>query len=66
MFKHNKNEVENQLGKWKNIIRSDQDGEYVASFEKCCLEFGIIHQITAPYSPQSNGVIEGKIILLKK
>ncbi|KAL0342471.1 UNVERIFIED_CONTAM: Retrovirus-related Pol polyprotein from transposon TNT 1-94 [Sesamum calycinum] len=54
------NEVENQLSKTIKAIRSDRGGEYGAPFEEFCSEFGIIHQTTAPYSPQSNGIAERK------
>ena len=56
VFKHYKNEVENQLSKKIKIIRSDRDGEYEAPFHELCLEYGIIHQTIAPYSSQSNGI----------
>ncbi|KAL0323861.1 UNVERIFIED_CONTAM: Retrovirus-related Pol polyprotein from transposon TNT 1-94 [Sesamum calycinum] len=59
-FKLYKNEVENQLSKTIKAIRSDRGGEYGAPFEEFCSEFGIIHQTTAPYSPQSNGIAERK------
>lgn len=66
VFKHYKNEVENQLGKRIKMIRSDRGGEYVAPFEEFCAESGIIHQTTAPYSPQSNGIAERKNRTLKE
>ena len=56
VFKHFKNEVENQLSKNIKIIRSDRDGEYKAPFHELCLEYGTIHQTIAPYSSQSNGI----------
>ena len=56
VFKHFKNEVENQLSKKIKIIRSDRDGEYKAPFHELCLEYGTIHQTIAPYSSQSNGI----------
>ncbi|KAL0342825.1 UNVERIFIED_CONTAM: Retrovirus-related Pol polyprotein from transposon TNT 1-94 [Sesamum calycinum] len=59
-FKLYKNEVENQLSKTIKAIRSDRGGEYGAPFEEFCSEFDIIHQTTAPYSPQSNGIVERK------
>nr|CAN82978.1 hypothetical protein VITISV_023328 [Vitis vinifera] len=43
MFKHYKNEVENQLSKKIKAIRSDRGGEYESPFEEFCLEHGIIH-----------------------
>ncbi|KAL6578134.1 hypothetical protein OROMI_010462 [Orobanche minor] len=61
-----KNEVENQLSIKIKTIRSDRGGEYVAPFEELSRENGIIHQMTAPYSPQSNGVDERKNRTLKE
>ena len=65
-FKIYKNEVENQLGKWIKAIRSDRGGEYESPFMEFCSEHSIIHQITAPYSPQSNGIAERKNWTLKE
>ncbi|KAL0414013.1 UNVERIFIED_CONTAM: Retrovirus-related Pol polyprotein from transposon TNT 1-94 [Sesamum radiatum] len=64
-FKLYKNEVENQLSKTIKAVRSDRGGEYGAPFEEFCSKFGIIHQTTAPYSPQSNGIAERKNRTLK-
>ena len=60
VFKLYKNEVENQLSRNIKVIRSDRGGEYEALFGEFCSKHGIIHQTTAPYSPQSNGVAERK------
>ena len=51
-FKQYKIEVENQLNKKIKMIRSDRGGEYEFPFQEICLENGIIHQMTAPYTPQ--------------
>ena len=51
MFKHYKNEVENQLSKKIKMIRSDRDEKYETPFDEFYLEHGIIHQTTTPYSP---------------
>ena len=62
MFKTYKAEVENQLDKKIKIIRSDRGGEYESTaFADFCANHGIIHQTTAPYTPQQNGVAERKI-----
>ena len=66
MFKHYKNKVENQLNKKIKIIRNDRGGEYEAPFDEFCLEHDIIHQTTAPYSPQSNGIAKCKNRTLKE
>ena len=66
VFKHYKNEVENQLGKIIKAIRSDRGGEYESPFMEFYSEHGIIHQTIAPYSPQSNGITECKNRTLKK
>ncbi|KAL4011256.1 hypothetical protein IC575_028308 [Cucumis melo] len=66
VFKLYKKEVENQLSTKIKAIRSDRGGEYGPPFEKFCSEHGIIHQTTAPYSPQSNGIAERKNRTLKE
>nr|GEW71987.1 hypothetical protein [Tanacetum cinerariifolium] len=53
------NEVENQLGKTIKALRSDRGGKYISQefkdYFKAC---GIVQQLTAPYTPQHNGVSE--------
>ena len=66
VFKHYKLEVENQLGKTIKIIRSDRGGEYDTPFDEFCLQNGIIHQTTTPYSPRLNGVTDRKNRTLKE
>ena len=65
-FKEYKHEVENQLGKTIKMVRSDRGGEYDVPFNMFCSEHGIVHQTTAPYSPQSNGTAERKNRTLKE
>ena len=61
-----KNEVENQLNKKIKVLRSDRGGEYESPFVDFCAQYGIIHETTAPYSPQTNGVVERKNCTLKE
>ncbi|PWA78284.1 hypothetical protein CTI12_AA217490 [Artemisia annua] len=59
MFKTYKAEVEKQLDKKIKILRSDRGGEYESNdFAEFCSTYGIVHQTTAPYTPQQNGVAE--------
>ena len=52
-FKRYKAEVENQKGRKIKCIRSDRGGEYFShEFDTFCEEHGVIHQKTAPYTPQ--------------
>ncbi|CAM8956955.1 unnamed protein product [Rhodiola kirilowii] len=53
-------EMENQLNKKIKMLRSDRGGEYVEPFGTLCAQNGIIHEVTPPYSPQSNGIAERK------
>jgi transposase InsO family protein len=51
-FKTYKAEVENQLEKNIKCFRSDRGGEYFSNeFDLFCVEHGIIHKRTPPYSP---------------
>ena len=60
-FKIYKAEVENQLERKIKRVRSDRGGEYFSNeFTLFCEEYGIIHERTPPYSPESNGVAERK------
>ena len=66
VFKAYKAEVENQLGKKVKVLRSNRGGEYESlSLSKFCEVNGIIHQTTAPYTLQQNGVAERKNRTLK-
>ena len=58
-----KAEVENQLNKKIKVIRSDRGGEYVTPIGDYCGQHGIRHEVTPPYSPQSNGVAERKNVM---
>ena len=61
-----KAEVENQLNKNIKRLRTDRGGEYDgASLKKFCELNGIIHEVTAPYTPEQNGVAERKNRTLK-
>ncbi|KAE8691461.1 transcription factor TCP14-like [Hibiscus syriacus] len=54
-----KEKVENESGCKIHIVRSDNGKEYTsAKFDKFCEDSGIEHQLTAPYTPQQNGVSE--------
>ena len=67
MFIIYKAEVKNQLNKNINILKFDWVGEYESNeFSELCAKFGIIHQTTAPYSPQQNEIAEWKNITVKE
>ena len=46
-------------------IRSNRGGEYIL-FNDYCVKECIIHEVTPPYSPESNGVAERKNMTLKE
>jgi len=50
MFKHYNNKFENQFDKKINVIRSDKDEKYKASFGELYSQNDIIHQTIAFYS----------------
>jgi len=51
--------AENKLGHKVKVLRSDRGGEFLSGiFRNICELAGINRQLTAPYSPQQNGVVE--------
>jgi transposase InsO family protein len=59
VFKKFKTLVEKQSDKSLKVLRTDGGGEYTSTeFENYCKEQGIIHEVTAPYTPQHNGLAE--------
>ena len=56
-FKKYRTEVEKQLGKPIKAIRSDRGGEYLSNeFIDHLVHNGILSQLSAPRTPQQNGV----------
>ena len=56
-----KNEAETQTSKVLKRLRSDRGGEYTSNlFNEFCASNGIVHEVTPPYTPESNGVAERK------
>jgi transposase InsO family protein len=54
-----KAEVENQTRQKIKVLRSHRGGEFLSGiFAEICEDAGIRRQLTAPYSPQQNGVVE--------
>lgn len=48
--------VENQSEKKIKVLRTDGGGEYTSKmFEEFYTEHGVIHEVTAPYTPQHIG-----------
>ena len=51
--------AEGKSGKLVRALRTDRGGEFLAKdFEQYCTELGLHRELTAPYSPQQNGIIE--------
>ncbi|GKE72957.1 zinc finger, CCHC-type containing protein [Tanacetum coccineum] len=58
-FKEFKKSTENELKTTLKMLRTDRGGEFTSNeFTQYCKENGIARQLTAPYSPQQNGVVE--------
>ena len=60
-FKEFKAFIENRSKIKIKTLRSDNGGEYTSKeFEAFCKEAGIKRELTTPYNPQQNGVVERK------
>ena len=61
VFKKFKAYIEKQSGLPIKALRSDHGGEFTSkAFEVFCEKHGVRRHLTAPYSPQQNGVAERK------
>nr|GFB58473.1 retrovirus-related Pol polyprotein from transposon TNT 1-94 [Tanacetum cinerariifolium] len=60
-FKKFKAMVEKQSGKVVKVLRTDRGGEFLSKeFTNFCDEEGIKRELTAPHTPEQNGVAERK------
>ena len=60
-FKEFKTFVKKQMGSHIHALRSDNGGEFDSHhFNDLCRESGIKRELTIPYNPQQNGVVERK------
>jgi hypothetical protein len=51
--------AERKTGKKLLSLRTDRGGEFTAAeFNRYCAELGVHREVTAPYSPQQNGMVE--------
>jgi len=51
--------VENKTGRKIKVLPSDNGREYTTmKFDSLCWEVGIKRELTVPYNPQQNGVVE--------
>lgn len=57
-FKEIQAQIETELGRKIKRLRTDGGGEYEKQFGTYLKQCGIVHEITAPYSPDQNGVSE--------
>lgn len=56
-FKQFKQLMETQLSRPLKVLRTDRGGEFTScEFESFCKLGGVLHQLTAPRTPQQNGV----------
>jgi transposase InsO family protein len=53
-----KADAERQCGKELKALRTDGGGEYEKELDRYLKAMGIHHQVTAPYTPESNGIAE--------
>jgi transposase InsO family protein len=64
-FKEFKALIENLSERKIKILRSDNGGEYTSKeFVNFCKDVGINKELTTPYNPQQNGVVERKNITI--
>lgn len=65
MFKWYIARVEKQTSKQLKCLRSDRSGEFIyVEFTKFCVKHGIKRQLSALRTPQHNGIVESRNLLI--
>ena len=54
----------NVLG-WPRLIRSDGGPQFRGEFSSFCEKYNIKHELSAPYNPRSNGLVESAVKIVK-
>ena len=58
-IKHIQVAAERKTGKKVKALHTDRGGEFAtADFTAYCVRLGVRRELTAPYTPQQNGVVE--------
>ena len=50
---------------WPDYIRSDQGPQFRQEFDKFCADNSINHDLSSPYNPESNGLAESAVKIMK-
>lgn len=60
-FRKLRSMVEQETGEKIQVFRTDRGGEFTSNeFDSFCQNSGIKRHLTVPYTPQQNGVVEGR------
>ena len=54
------------LGMETKYLRCDNAGEHLKDMLALCEEFAMVLELTAPDTPQQNGVVERRFVILKQ
>ena len=50
---------------WPDYIRSDGGPQFRQEFQTFCADHSIVHELSSPYNPESNGLAESAVKIIK-
>ena len=50
---------------WPDYIRSDGGPQFRQEFQTFCADHSIVHELSSPYNPESNGLAESAVKIMK-